>query len=191
MFAAGKYTEIESLVGSLDQQLESLRTAAFGLTDDQARETPCRGALSVGGLIKHVTFIMIGREWRREDPTAMPDAEGFAMFMDAFAMNENDTLAGVLEAFDAVRAEYIADVKTLDPGADMILPPEPWDGVFTATETVVRYKLVHHVVEFSRHAGHADIIREQIDGAAAASLQLAAEGREGNDFVQPWQPADK
>ncbi len=52
-----------------------------------------------------------------------------------------------------------------------------------------RFALVHHVEELARHAGHADIIREQIDGATAASLLMAVEGREGNDFVQPWTPA--
>jgi uncharacterized protein DUF664 len=48
---------------------------------------------------------------------------------------------------------------------------------------------MHHVEEFARHAGHADVIREQFDGATAASLLMAVEGREGNDFIQPWRPA--
>jgi hypothetical protein len=54
---------------------------------------------------------------------------------------------------------------------------------------VERFALLHHVEELARHAGHADIIREQIDGADAGSLLMAAEGREGNTFVQPWTPA--
>ena len=41
--------------------------------------------------------------------------------------------------------------------------------------------------EFARHAGHADIIREEIDGAQAAELLAAVEGRPANDFVTPWQ----
>jgi hypothetical protein len=45
---------------------------------------------------------------------------------------------------------------------------------------------VHHIEELARHAWHADIIREQLDGANAASLPMVVEGREGNDFVQPW-----
>ncbi|MGO4957955.1 mycothiol transferase [Luteococcus sp. Sow4_B9] len=52
----------------------------------------------------------------------------------------------------------------------------------------LRYLYVHHVEEFARHAGHADIIREEIDGARAAELWLASEGLPGNDFVTPWEP---
>jgi len=79
-------------------------------------------------------------------------------------------------------------VRSTDPGADMTAPPAPWDGIYGPTDSVQRFGLVHHVEELARHAGHADIIREQIDGATAASLLMAVEGREGNDFVQPWTP---
>lgn len=50
----------------------------------------------------------------------------------------------------------------------------------------MRYMTVHHVEEFARHAGHADMIREEIDGAQAAALNAAVEGRPANDFVTPW-----
>ena len=43
------------------------------------------------------------------------------------------------------------------------------------------------IEEFARHAGHADIIREQLDGALAGQLAMAVEGIEGNDFIQPWR----
>ena len=46
--------ERDLLLGYLAQQRLVLRTAAFGLTDDQARSVPTAGALSVGGLLKHV-----------------------------------------------------------------------------------------------------------------------------------------
>lgn len=81
---------------------------------------------------------------------------------------------------------YLADVRASDPGAATTAAPAPWDGVYAASESVERFALVHHIEEFARHAGHADIIREQLDGAAAAPLLMAAEGRPGNEFVQPW-----
>ncbi|HEU5007290.1 MAG TPA: DUF664 domain-containing protein [Jatrophihabitantaceae bacterium] len=71
----------------------------------------------------------------------------------------------------------------------MLAPPAPWDGLYTPTDSVQRHALMHHVEELARHAGHADIIREQLDGATAAPLLMAVERREGNDFVQPWAPA--
>jgi Protein of unknown function (DUF664) len=189
VFNPAKYTESEVLVGFLDQQLTAIRAAAHGLTETQARETPCRSALSIGGLVKHVTHIMAGRESQQADPGAMPDQAGFETFMSSFALGDGETLASALEAFDQVRASYLADVRATDPGADMTAPPAPWDGVYAPTASVQRFALVHHIEEFARHAGQADIIREQIDGADAASLLMTVEGRAANDYVQPWAPA--
>lgn len=188
MFGPADYTESDALVGYLDAQLASLRAAAYGLTDEQARATPCRSALSVGGLIKHATYVLGNRERHREDPEAMPDEAGFAVFMGSFALADDETLDGALEAFDAARATYLADVAAADPGGVWSVPPAPWDGLFTSTPANERYVLLHHIEELARHAGHADIIREQLDGADAAALLMAMEGRAGNDFVQPWAP---
>lgn len=189
MFDPSQYTESEVLVGYLEQQLHALRAAAYGLTEQQAREAPCRSALSIGGLVKHATYVMQGRDRQKTHLGALPDAAAVALFMSSFALGDRETLADALEAYDGVRTAYLADVRSTDPGADMTAPPAPWDGIYTPTASVQRFALVHHVEEFARHAGHADIIREQIDGATAASLLMAAEGREGNDFVQPWTPA--
>jgi hypothetical protein len=108
--------------------------------------------------------------------------------MGSFALGDDETLAGALEAFDAARTPYLDDVRTIDPGADVTAPAAPWDGLYEPTESVHRFALVHHIEEFARHAGHADILREQLDGADAASLLMAVEGRPGNAFVQPWTP---
>ena len=186
MFEPGKYTESEALVGYLDQQLTAVRAAAYGLTEQQAREAPCRSALSIGGLVKHATYVMNGRVAPSDSSL---DEAGVARFMGSFALSDDETLAGALAEFDRVRALYLADLRATDPGADMIAPPAPWDGLYTPTDSVQRFALIHHVEELARHAGHADIIREELDGAAAASLLLAVEGREGNDFIKPWSIA--
>jgi hypothetical protein len=188
MFGPGRYTEIQALVGYLDQQLAAIRAAAYGLTEQQARATPCRSTLSIGGLVKHATYVLNQRARRQADPTAMPDQAGFALFMGSFALTADETLAGAIEAFDTARVSYLAGVRDTDPGADLTEPPAPWDGVYAPTPSVQRFALLHHVEELARHAGHADIIREQLDGASAASLLMAAEGRGGNDFIQPWTP---
>ncbi len=79
-------------------------------------------------------------------------------------------------------------MRTLDPGATYLAPPAPWYGIKDSAEASERYFLTHHVEELARHAGHADIIREQLDGATAGGLYLAVHGLPGNDFVQPWTP---
>lgn len=188
MFPPDEHTEIETLVGYLEVQLEALRTSAHGLTDDQARERPTRSALSVGGLLKHAAYVLSG--------SARPEAgveitpEQYAAFAGSFALTADETLEEVRERFDAAASAYLERARALDPDARTTEPPSPWHGVLEATTVRHRYQLVHHVEELARHADHADILREQLDGATALSLRMAVLGLPGNDFVQPWQPPD-
>ena len=84
MFGPGTYSESEVLVGYLELQLDGIRAAAHGLTEAQAREKPCRSALSIGGLVKHATYVMQGRA--RDRLGAPLDESGFALFMGSFAL---------------------------------------------------------------------------------------------------------
>ena len=189
MFSPAPYTESEALVGFLDQQLDAIRTAAHGLTEEQARATPCRSALSIGGLLKHTTWVLRSRAREAADPTAVPDEAGLRAFQDSFALREDESLAGALEAFDAARADYLRDARAADPGGLWVAPPAPWAGRPQPVDSVQRYALLHHVQEFARHAGHADLLREQLDGATALPLLMAVQGLPGNAFVQPWSPS--
>ena len=54
----------------------------------------------------------------------------------------------------------------------------------------VRWVLLHLIQETARHAGHADIVREVLDGATAYPLMAAAEGWPKTDWMQPWEPAN-
>lgn len=92
-----------------------------------------------------------------------------------------------METFDEVRDEYMRMCRDGDLDAELPVGPMPWVGMNEARPATLRYLYVHHVEEFARHAGHADIIREEIDGAQAAELLAAVEGRPANDFVTPWQ----
>lgn len=184
MFAPGTHSEAEVFAGFIAVQLDAVRTAAHGLTDEQARRRPCRSELSVGGVVKHVTWVM-----RQRGQDRVMDEAGFAAFSDSFVLRDDETLDGALAAFDEVREAYLADVRTTDPAAAMTEPAAPWDGRYEPTPSVQRYALLHLVEELARHAGHADVLREEIDGAQAASLHLAVVGAPGNDFVRPWEPA--
>lgn len=186
MFQPGIHDEAETYVGYLQVQLDSLRESALGLTDEQARQAPCRSDLSIGGLLKHATFVLTGRA-RRERVQDFAAAE--AEFMGSFALTDDETLEGTLAAFDEAAATLLAQVAATDPGAETIQPPAPWDNRPEAVPTLERFATVHLIEELARHAGHADIIREQIDGANAMSLHFAAHDLPGNPFVQPWRPA--
>lgn len=182
-------TESQTLTGFIDEMLQGIRNAAFGLTDDEARSRPTRSALSIAGLIKHATWVMRMTVPRSEGGgrTAEPGTEaGRAEFFGSFTPTGPETLASLLAEFDDVRQRYLATIAAMDPSAVVTAGPQPWDDQPDAVDATQRMLLVHHVDEFARHAGHADIIREQLDGATAMPLRFAVEGRAGNAYLRPW-----
>jgi uncharacterized damage-inducible protein DinB len=178
--------EIESLLSFLAQQRSGLRNAAYGLTDDQARTTTTGSSLTIGGLVKHLTAAERGWIDRilgsdRSDPT------DYSAYLAQFQMGPDDRLADLLDLYEveASRSDVvIADNGDLDRIVD--LPKGvPW----FPDEPSVRWVLLHLIEETARHAGHADIIRESLDGATAGSLMAAAEDWAPTSWVEPWKPA--
>ena len=53
----------------------------------------------------------------------------------------------------------------------------------------VRWVALHLIEELARHAGHADIIRESIDGATMYELMAGIEEWPETDWIKPWKPA--
>ena len=145
-----------------------LRHTAQGLTDEQANTRSTVSALTVGGLIKHVTAVEqnwadFARNGGGEDVTEVEYTPEFVTaWEDKFRLVEGETLAGVLAEYEKVAAETDELVKTLDLDASYELPAAPWQppGVFWS----VRRVFMHITAETAQHAGHADIIRETIDG---------------------------
>jgi uncharacterized damage-inducible protein DinB len=182
--------ERSGLLRYLEQQRHVLRVAAYGLTDEEARMKPSKSALSVGGLIKHVASTENG--WiditlQLPQPSA---EEGQERYVDEFQMGEDETLADVLARYDEVAArteEVIAGITDL--GQPVPVPKEvPWFPKDVDAWSV-RWVLLHLIEETARHAGHADIVREHIDGATAFPLMAAAEGWPESPWMTPWKPA--
>jgi len=167
---------------------------SYGLTDEQARSTPTVSALSIGGLVKHATEMQ--RTWMaRVDaaPDAPPkDTRPFAEiakeFGDQHVMRLDETLAGLLDAFEAQNAESLRLVETSDLDAEVPVPQDiPW---FPKNQPAwsVRWVILHVINELARHAGHADIIRETIDGATMYELIAGLENWEPRPWAKPWHP---
>jgi uncharacterized damage-inducible protein DinB len=166
-------TEIDAersdLLETLGKQRNFLRYTTQGLTDEQARARTTVSELTLGGLIKHVTEVERG--WAAfivEGPAAKADAsdmteDDYARWRDNFRLLAGETLAGVLADYEAVTAATDELVRTLpDLGATQPLPTAPWfqaDARWSA-----RRVLLHIIAETAQHCGHADIIRESIDG---------------------------
>ncbi|MET8667101.1 DinB family protein [Streptomyces tendae] len=162
--------ERADLLEALAKQRHFLRHTTRDLTDEQAGLRTTVSELCLGGLIKHVTsmegqwtaFIVDGPS-AMGDFTAMTEAD-VARWADEFKMLPGETLAGVLDAHAEAARRTEELIATLpDLGAAQPLPKAPW---FEAdTEWSARRVLVHIVAETAQHAGHADIIRESLDGA--------------------------
>lgn len=97
------------------------------------------------------------------DFSTMTEAD-FARYADDFKMLPGDTLAGVLAAYAEVADRTDKLVPTLpDLGATQPLPKAPW--FEPGARWSARRVLMHIIAETAQHAGHADIIRESLDGA--------------------------
>lgn len=178
--------ERDALMAYLAQQRLVLRTSSFGLTDEQAAARPTASSLSVGGLIKHSAFVE--RQWMcyvRELPfPAGPDA-----YAAGFVMGPGESLPGVLDDYEAAARDTDAAVAALPLDHPVPVPrTAPWFPRDVEAWSV-RWVLLHLIQETARHAGHADLLRESIDGATAFPLLAAVEGWEPTPWMQPWRPS--
>jgi uncharacterized damage-inducible protein DinB len=160
-------TESETLLAYLDYQRDTLRRKTEGLTSDQLAATLPPSSLTLGGLLKHMALVednwfsvvLLGNEdaapWRDVDWEADRDwdfhsaaedspEELFRLYDDAIA------------ASDRVVQQCLAD-----GGLDTLSVRESrrGEGKFS-----LRWIVTHMVEEYARHNGHADLIRESIDG---------------------------
>jgi uncharacterized damage-inducible protein DinB len=180
--------ERANLLAYLEQQRNCIRLTAFGLTDEQARATPTSSTLSVGGLIKHVTATERG--WMSDVlQKSAPAADDESQYVDGFTMGPDETLAGILadnERCGRETEEIVAGITDLSQPVPV--PKDvPWfpDDV---ESWEVRWVLLHLIEELARHAGHADIIREHIDGGTMYPIMAAAEKWPESPWMQPWKP---
>jgi hypothetical protein len=178
--------ERDGLLTYLAQVRDAFRIASYGLTDDQARLPPTVSALCIGGLIRHVT--MVERNW--VGMILQEERGSNEAYEDAFRFGPNDTLAEVLADYDACAKETEAAIASVDDLGQAVPVPKgvPWypDDVDAWS---VRWVLLHLIQETARHAGHADIIREAIDGGTLYPLMAAVEGWPESEWLQPWKPS--
>ncbi|GAB1509728.1 DinB family protein [Actinophytocola sp. KF-1] len=180
-------TERTDLLAELAIARTALTGTLTGLSDEQLGLRPTVSALCLGGLVKHVAAMEAS--WLRfavDGPSAMdyslPDGvtwEDFAAgtareyprwaieHQNDFRMLPGDTMATVLARYEQVAARTEEVVATLpDLSATHPLPSAPWH---TPGERLsVRRVLTHVIAETCQHAGHADILREAIDGRTSS-----------------------
>jgi hypothetical protein len=187
--------ERQTLLEFIAFQQNAFFAVAYGLTDEQARSKPSVSALSIGGLIKHATGVQRGWAERAASAPGFPPVDNrpmeeiMAAYEDEYVMREDETLEELLAGLKKQNAETLrifteADLDTLVP-VPRDVPWFPQD----IDHWSVRWVAFHVIEELSRHAGHADIIRESIDGATMYELMAGVEGWPETDWIKPWKPA--
>jgi uncharacterized damage-inducible protein DinB len=166
MTTATTSTERADLLETLAKHRHFLRYTVRELTDEQAARRTTASELCIGGLIKHVA--LTEEHWIDflvRGPEAMAVSEdSWSEHANGFRMLEGETLAGILARYDEVARRTDALVRELpDLDASQPLPEAPW--FEPGARWSARRVLLHIIAETSQHAGHADILRESLDGA--------------------------
>jgi uncharacterized damage-inducible protein DinB len=175
--------ERELLLAFLGQQRDALRYAAYGLDQAQASSRPSVSELSLIGLVKHAA--LVEQAWTtfitNGDTGVFVPQDDRA---DGFRLTEGETVDDVIAFADEQARTTEKVVGALDdlgapltPTVDMV-PWIPGGIVWTP-----RWVLLHLIEETARHAGHADIVRESVDGATCWTVMAAAEGWPAQDWA--------
>lgn len=201
-------TEREAISTFLRQQHDGIRFAAYGLTDEQAHQVSSRSAISIANLVKHVTHTE--RTWMERaragvvlpaDDRPMADraawshgetgrSPGSAKEYGDDWNADGETIQDLMAAFDVVAHD--TEGAALDESLDLDQPvPVPRDAPWFPKDIdawSVRWVYFHLIEELARHAGHADIVREHVDGATTYELMAGAEGWPETPWIKPWRP---
>ena len=180
---AASDAERADLLAALATARSTLINTTRGLSDEQAGARPTVSELCLGGLIKHaaaaeeswIRFVEVGPSAMHQE---LPEGVTWADFaagtareipqwaidwQDNFRMLPGDTLIGALGRYEQVAKQTEQVINAVpDLSATHPLPDAPW---YPAGEVrSIRRVLMHLIAETSQHAGHADILRETLDG---------------------------
>jgi uncharacterized damage-inducible protein DinB len=152
--------EREALGRFLDAQRDALIRKIEGIDDATARKAPTASSLSLLGLVKHSAIwerrwfqvVAAGREFPDEWPVVKDEVEDADLIVD-----ENDTVGQWVAYYREQIEQSRAVAASMDLDATCARPD--------LIECNLRYVLFHMIEETARHAGHADIIRETLDGS--------------------------
>jgi uncharacterized damage-inducible protein DinB len=185
-FAPPVSDERDGLLAYLAQQRSVLRVAVYGLSEEQARLKPTASALCLGGLIKHIAYVE--RNWMGMVRGA--GRQSSEAYVASFQLDPDETFAWALANYEEAAKETEALIAGIDDlGRDVPVPQGvPWYPS-DVDNWSVRWVLLHLIEETARHAGHADILREALDGATAFPLMAAVEGWPETPWMKPWRPA--
>ena len=156
--AATTAGEREMLEVFLDYHRRTIVMKIDGLSEEDVRRRLVPSLTTPLGLIKHLTVVEMSWFQRRLAQRAPEDIEGYLIDdVERWTVGPADTIAGVVAGYAAACAESRRTAAGYD--LDHVVPHDRFG------EVSLRWIYVHMIEETAQHAGHADILREQIDGA--------------------------
>jgi len=171
----------ETLWHYLRQSRDDLVGKLDGASEYDVRRPLTPTGTNLLGIVKHVAYVQLGyftEVFGRDPGRVLTEPEhGFEINADLWA-TADETREDILELHhhSAERSDdTIGDLPLDAPGRVPWWRPESRD-------VTLRRILVHMVAETARHAGHADIVREAIDGQAGM--------RPGDPNVPRWSPEE-
>jgi uncharacterized damage-inducible protein DinB len=156
--------EKEVLAGFLDHYRQTMLQICDGLTEEQLRRSMVPSGTSLLGLLKHLAYVEYG--WFHETignerfdypfDTEDPDID--------FRIEDGETAQQIFDLYRTAcdRSRHVLADVSLD---DMVQSPQ------RRADYNVRWVVVHMIEETARHAGHADILREQLDGTTGTGYE--------------------
>ena len=161
------------LLETLAKHRMLFRQTVAGLDEADARRRTTASALTLGGLLKHVVgveedwFEFIGtghvrgsETWADFTPDAI--ADGTAPEREDMTLGDGESVAGWLARWEEAARRTDAFVATGDLDVTHPLPDAPWNP--PGMSWSARQVFAHVIGETAQHSGHADIIRESLDG---------------------------
>ena len=158
--------ETLTLLGYLDYQRATLRWKTAGVASEGLRRTVAESSLTLGGLLKHMSWVedywfgywLLDREpatpWRDVNWESDPDWEFTSALEDG-----PENLRAMWETSVARSRARVAHAIS-QGGLDRLSARSAPDG----ERPSLRWIIVHMIEEYARHNGHADLIREAVDG---------------------------
>lgn len=159
---AGLSPQMADISAILSDQRNTFMIPMRKLTDEQAKTRSTASSLTLASLVKHVT--VTERNWIKtilnpDENAAFDMAEG----TDSHTVHDHETIESLIAAFHANAKVTDEALAGIDPDASIPLPSAPWQP--EREWWSARRILLHVIREMSQHCGHADIIREALDGA--------------------------
>ena len=158
--------ELETLLGFLNYQRATLAWKSRGLDADGLRASVGASTITLGGLLKHLAFVEDYWFSRR----LHGNAPAFSWVTTTWHTDSKRSWSPAPEdTWEHLHAQWQEAVTRSQRMVDKALSEGGLDGVArqpspNGTSPSLRWILVHMIEEYARHNGHADLIRESVDG---------------------------